>query len=195
MMQYLTKSADLSRHALTKHHGRLLQESGFTKLGSLPRSYENSEPTTTNRLAESFYQSVMNLAQQYSGRPETRVSLLVAPSTFQALCRASLSTYPTFREVLANMEEKLSSLKTFCPPSRSDAVERLRDTLLWGQPLDSTPLLDCSVLDSLRYSHGTTPTGRGSERGRKLQEVYHLSASNRFTSLQPKTRSTTASET
>lgn len=88
-MQYPIKSASLSRHASTSHHGRLLQDSGFTKLDSTPDLSESWEPTITSRQDVWYSRSSTPTGRLSSGRPEIQSIPRVGRSTS---AQASLAT-------------------------------------------------------------------------------------------------------
>lgn len=135
-MQYPIKSASLSRHASTSHHGRLLQDSGFTKRDSTPDLSESWEPTITSRQDVWYSRSSTPTGRLSSGRPEIQSIPRAEPSTSVLAFREIASMY--------SMEEKIWALrsalqKTSCLPSRSDAAVRPSAMPSWERPSVNIP--------------------------------------------------------
>lgn len=171
-----TKSPRLSRHASTSHHGQLLQDSGFTKLGSQSKWSSSSAPTITSRRDESSYQFV-KMVQQSSGKPVILDTLtLVGPSTYRAPSQEQEST----ADILKEIRDAWYSLRTSCPPSRSVCLVKPKATQLWELYSARTPshtLLEPGPLSSL----GSTPI-----RQETLRAVRSASSSP-FMVLRPNT--------
>ena len=172
-MQYPTKSASLSRHALTCHHGRLLQDSGFIKLGSTPNSYADLAHTFTNQLGVSSYQSRTVTGRLSSGRPAMqsirRVGVL-STSARQFLEIASMYSMEERIWALRSALQKTSSL-----PSRSEPAVQLSDTPLWVRPSVSIPSpFSQAVVFPLLY--GLTPIKLARQLGKQSLNNLVLSA-------------------
>lgn len=176
-MQFPTKSAHLSRHASTSHHGRLLQDSGFTALVSDPISSESLGPTTTKEPEEWFFPLPMT-ATPYFGRHATptgrtpvdpSTSLRPWPVTGFTLSgvttgRVSCQTIPvlTAKELMATLSKMIDELweqrqqrlnelcvlqKTFSQRSKLDDLVPRPATALWGPLWGSTRLHDSCLVD------------------------------------------------
>lgn len=151
-MHFNDKSACLSRHALTSHHGRLLQDSGFTKLDTDQTSSRDWARTTMNQLAELSCQSVMQTATLRSGKH----AILNSPKADPSI---SAQTLPEILSTLRSAMDKLSSAKTSCPHSNWGCPGP-RGIVSWVLNLASTLCPICWAKGVLKWPLGSTPTGR-----------------------------------
>lgn len=196
-MQYPIKSASLSRHASTSHHGRLLQDSGFTKRDSTPDLYENWEPTITSRQDVSSYQSRTVTGRLSFGRLVIPSIPKEAPSTSARAFPESVYTLSTDprqevgRAMVQEMKAAMGRLMQYHEPYPmylpKTSYQRLRSELLaqglgmpsWVHPLDSIPLPSLSSLED-RCTYGLTQTGRDEKRMAWCGDSYDLSALSRY---------------
>ncbi len=196
-MQSLTKCAHLSQHALTKHHGHLLRASGFTKLGSVPRSFESWEPIGMTRLVGSFCPARTLTGRLSSGRPEIPGIPVARRSTLAAVSREALSTSTSWREALAHMETALSFARTYSLPSRSGDQESLTATQSWAQQSANTLSPDFSELElrmgAMQYAHGLIQTPQVIAHVRSRRKPLLSAAYLSYISSHLKTPSSTAS--
>lgn len=172
-----TKFARLSRQAMTSQHGRLLQDSGFTKRGSTQKQSEDSEHTSMLQQVAWYcpYETVRT-GRLSSGRP-----------AIQSIRRAGRSTLARqFLEIASmySIEERLDALrsalqKTYFPPSRSESLELLTATQFVALRSDSTP--SPSLYDSLLPLYSGSIQMQQAKR-RELQSLSSLGWSGLFPS-------------
>lgn len=189
-MQYPIKSASLSRHASTSHHGRLLQDSGFIKRDSTPDLYESWEHTITSRQDVWYSRSSTPTGRLSSGRPEIQSIPRVGRSTSaqaslgtgctQSIgymtateCRESMRRWAD--EAVAKMNKVWEPFPLFLPKTyyqrlRSACLEQGLAMPSWVHPLDSIPS-PSSYDMMLPLYYGSIQMGQAMQRG-------HLSPSS-----------------
>lgn len=175
-MQSHTQFALLSQHALNLKHGRLLRDSGFTKLGSAPSSFDNWALTSTDPQVGSFYQSRTVTGRWSSGRPAMSNIPKAGLSTSAHQSRANESTASILRAIRLAIEKVRD-----CPPAPPcptflprTSYLRLRWELLalgldmpsWVQCSDPTPSHDYSALEQ-RLSSGSILMVQARQLGRQ----------------------------
>lgn len=190
-MHLHTKFARLSRQAMTSEHGRLLQDSGFTKQDS-PQSWSlNSGRTTIRDLTEWSYPSGVRTGRWSSGRPAMQsIPRTGGLSTSAQAFREIASMYST-QELLDVMRDAIRKLKEYQPMSpyflpktsyqRLSVLSREQGLAMpsWVQPLGSIQLRCFSDLED-RYYSGLTPTGQARMRELLSQDSFDLSALSRY---------------
>lgn len=188
-----TKFARLSQQAMTSQHGRLLQDSGFTRQDSTHTASRTLARTITQQLAVLYYRSQTVTGRWSSGRP-----------AIQSIPRkAGLSTSRRqFREMLfmqrfgADEEtvRKATALvlsKTSLALSRLESRALLLATPSWELLFPSTP----SHFSSLRKGQcisGSIPTAQDLKHVVSLGDSFDWLALSQYESTQPKTQSYTA---
>lgn len=188
-MQYPIKSASLSRHALTCHHGRLLQDSGFTKRGSTPNLYADLAHTFTNLLGVSSYQSRTVTGRLSSGKPAMQSIRRVAVLSTSARQFLEIASMYSMEERIWALRSALQ--KTSSQPLKWEQAEGLSVTQSWAHSSDNTPLhFSHPAAFGLRY--GLTPMALARQLGKQSLSNYALSVLKSRISEQPTIPSTTA---
>lgn len=172
-MQYPTKSASLSRHALTCHHGRLLQDSGFTKRGSTPTLSVNWVHTITSRQDASCYLYGTRTGRLSSGKPATQSTRRVGVLSTSARQFLEIASMYSMEERIWALRSALQ--KTSCLPSRLDKADTQWAMPSWEPPLVNTPSpFSQAVLFQLLY--GLTPIRLERQLGKQSLNNLVLSA-------------------
>lgn len=190
-MSYPTKHVPLSRQALILEHGRLLQDSGFTKLDSTQSRSESLELTSISRQAESFCLYGTLTGRLSSGRPATQsIPRTVDRSTSVAALRDML-----FMQRFGQTRDQMSTAlqKTSSQLSKLESRAQLPGTPLWGQPSDSTQSLFCYGRQFGKYFFGSILMGLARQQDVPLPSSFVSWESNPSQSSPAETPSATAS--
>lgn len=181
--------------AMTLEHGQLLQDSGFSKLGSLRCSFDSSVRTITRDQIELCYLSGRRMGKSYFGKHATATTRqMVDPSTSasrltEAECIASI------REACNKLMDQIKqsySPKTSCPPLKWVLPDGLRVTQSWARSSVATPYSYSSLM-STRSRRGSIQTEQVMMLGDQFDQPLDTSASGVPIYRQLKTRSITAS--
>lgn len=190
-MSYPTKHVPLSRQALIQEHGRLLQDSGFTKLDSTPDSFEDSVHISMGRRAGWSYHYGTVTGRLSSGKPETQsIPRTEARSTLAPVLRDILfmqrfgQTREEMSTALQKTSSQLSKLESRVPPP---------DTQLWGPLSARTRFLFCSGRQYGRSTFGLILMQLARMQGVPLPSSFVSWASILSQSPQTETPSATAS--
>lgn len=206
-MSYPTKLVPLSRQALIQEHGRLLQDSGFTKLDSTPDSFEDSVHISMGRRAGWSYHYGTVTGRLCSGRPETpSIPRTEAQSTSALASLGTGSTQSTeeLREsILRGLNAALvgrvpERVPLFLPKTsyqrlKSECREAGMDMPSWVRPLARTRFLFCSGRQYGRSTFGLILMQLARMQGVPLPSSFVSWASILSQSPQTETPSATAS--
>lgn len=214
-MRYDQMCRHQDQRTMTSDHGRLLQDSGFLKLGLRRSSLDNSVLTTTLDQIESCYQSERkDLIELYSGRhatattqwtvdPSTSASLLIEAASI-AYTRSNIKPELTQAVIMHQLRQAIERLfehteatrwyspKTYCPPSRWELPVLPQAWRSWGRSSVGTLPNSYSHL-GIRWSHGLTQTLREIMLDPQSRRPCDTSVSRSGTLELLKTRSATAS--
>lgn len=135
-----TKFARLSQPAMILQHGRLLQDSGFTRQDSTPLPSNDWVRTTMSRLAGSSFQytGTVRSGRLSSGRPAIQniprqAELSTSLHQFREI--ASMYSIEELRDAMRSALQKIYS-----QPLRSESQVLLMAMPLWERLYPNTPL-------------------------------------------------------
>lgn len=170
-MHLHTKFARLSRQAMTSQHGRLLQESGFTKQDCQQSISNSLARTITPVRIGSFYPSGTRTGRWSSGRPAMQsIPRTAGRSTSAQAFREIASMYST-EEIRAALSSALQ--KIYSQPTKLEPVVLLSATPLWAHSLGNT-LSRFSRNEPFLSSYGSTLTELEKRLDVRSQSNYDL---------------------
>lgn len=143
---------------MTSEHGRLLAECGYGRRDSPLQWSDHLALTTTKQVTELLCQLRTEMIASYSGKHATVITHKMDGLSTSA--RRSLATVST-ASILEDMQAmlgRLSSPRTYSPPSRWGLVAPVLDTPSWAPSLEHTAERGFLDFRRRRYSHGSTPT-------------------------------------
>jgi hypothetical protein len=184
-MRSHTQFARLSQPAMTSQHGRLLQDSGFTRLDLPPSLSEDWALTIMSKrdVSSFLYGSTGTVTGRLSsGRPAIQNIPRAEPSTSARQLReiASMYSIEELRDALRSALQKTYSL-----PSRSEPPKLLMDTRVWERCYPNTPLPSCYE-PMPRSICGLIPTKLGSMRPTRLRSSLNWWDLSQYESLHQK---------
>lgn len=132
-----TKFARLSRQAMTSQHGRLLQESGFTKQDYQQSILNSLARTITPVRIGSFYPLGARTGRWSSGRPAMQSIPRTAGRSTSAQAFREIASMCSTEEIVGMIRSALQ--KIYSAPTKLEPVVPLSATPLWEHSLGNTP--------------------------------------------------------